>query len=115
MPSGGWSSSIGAVETVERYRRGSRWLHAGISPAVLVSLATGWWFVIDGYRHRSPLGRLTGLPDTAIHVYAGYATIGVLALWLLGGARGLRGFLRETLRWRRGDARWLAGFPRAAF
>jgi formate dehydrogenase subunit gamma len=93
------------MSTVERYRRGARWLHAGIYLTVLVLLGTGWWFLLVGY----------GRSDYAIHRYAGYAMAGVLLGWLARGARGLRMFVRETLRWRRGDGRWLAGLPRAAF
>jgi cytochrome b subunit of formate dehydrogenase len=104
-----------AMQIVERYSRGTRWFHAGIYVTVLLLLATGWWFIVDGYRHRSPLARVTGLSDGIVHEYAGYAFGLVLLVWLLGGARGLRSFVRETLRYRRGDGRWLAGFPRAAF
>src|SRR5262249_38735134 len=86
------------MTTVERSRRGARRLHAGIYLAVLVLLGTGWWFLIEGYGAASPLARLTGLSDFAIHTYAGYATVGVLLVWLARGARGLRMFVRETLR-----------------
>jgi formate dehydrogenase subunit gamma len=95
-------------DTVERYSRGTRWFHAGIYLTVLFLLATGWWFILDGYRHGSVL-----IGDS--HEYAGYALGLVVLVWLLRGARGLRSFVRETLRYRRGDGRWLAGLPRAAF
>jgi len=36
------------TETVQRYSRRARWLHAFIHLAVLVLLATGWWFVVGG-------------------------------------------------------------------
>jgi cytochrome b subunit of formate dehydrogenase len=100
---------------VRRYGRAGRWFHAGVYVTVLVMLGTGWWFLVDGYRHDSPLARLTGLPDGAIHEYAGYAWVGVFLVWLPFGLRGVRPFVRETLRYRPGDGRWLATLPRAAF
>lgn len=103
------------MEIIERYSRGTRWFHAGVYITVLVLLTTGWWFLIAGYRNPSPLARFTGLPDGTIHEYAGYAFGLVLLVWLLRGARGLRSFVQETLRYRRGDGRWLIRFPKAAF
>jgi cytochrome b subunit of formate dehydrogenase len=104
---------VAMADTVERYSRGTRWFHAGVYLTVLVTLATGWWFLIDGYRHESPLARLTGLPDATVHEYAGYGLGLVMLIWLAHGARGLRSFVRETLRYRPGDGRWLAGLARA--
>ena len=95
-------------DIVERYSRGTRWFHAGIYLTVLVLLATGWWWLVDDYRHASAL---TG----SVHEYAGYGLALVVLVWLLRGARGLRAFARETARFRRGDGRWLAALPRAAF
>jgi formate dehydrogenase subunit gamma len=80
---------------------------------VLVALATGWWFVLDGYRNDSPLARLLGVPDGAVHEYAGYGTAAAFAVWLPFGARGIAAFVRETFHWRRGDGRWLVNWPRA--
>jgi cytochrome b subunit of formate dehydrogenase len=101
--------------TIERYSRGTRWFHAGVYLTVLVTLATGWWFLIDGYRHESPLARLTGLPDGTSHEYAGYGLGLVMVVWLARGARGLGAFVRETARYRPGDGRWLRALPRAMF
>lgn len=102
-------------EFVQRYGRPGRWFHAGVYATVLVLLATGWWFVVDRYRNDSPLARLTGLSDVEIHELTGYASAGVVLLWLPFGLRGIGSFVRETLRLRRGDGRWLANWPRAAF
>jgi hypothetical protein len=55
---------------------------------VLVTLATGWWFLVDGYRHESPLARLTGMPDATVHEYAGYGLGLVVLVWLARGAGG---------------------------
>jgi cytochrome b subunit of formate dehydrogenase len=103
------------MDTVQRYSRGTRWFHAAVYLTVLLLLGTGWWFLVDGYRHPSPLARLTGLADGDSHEYAGYGLGLVLLVWLLLGARGLGAFVRETLRYRRGDGRWLTGWPRAVF
>jgi formate dehydrogenase subunit gamma len=102
-----------AGEIVQRYRRLARWLHAGTYLTVLIMLATGWWFLLAGYDHRSPLARLLGQPDAAVHELAGYAFALVFAVWLPFGVRRVRSFVRETVRFRRGDGRWLAAWPRA--
>jgi cytochrome b subunit of formate dehydrogenase len=98
---------------VWRYGRVGRWFHAGMYVTVLLALGTGWWFVLAGYGRESPLARLTGQPDGAIHELSGYAMAAVLVVWLPFGVRGVRSFLRETIRFERGDGRWLLGWPRA--
>jgi thiosulfate reductase cytochrome b subunit len=100
---------------VRRYGRVGRWFHAGIYVTVLLALGTGWWFVLVGYERESPLARLTGQPDGAIHELSGYAMVAVLLVWLPFGVRGVRAFLRETGRFERGDGRWLVAWPRATF
>jgi cytochrome b subunit of formate dehydrogenase len=100
---------------VRRYGRVGRWFHAGIYVTVLLALGTGWWFVIAGYERESPLARLTGQPDGAIHELSGYAMLVVLVVWIPFGVRGVRSFLRESARFDRGDGRWLLGWPRATF
>ncbi len=100
---------------VQRYGRTGRWFHAGIYVTALLLLATGWWFVIFRYQEDSPLATLIGLSDTDIHELSGLAAAAVLLLWLPFGARGIVPFIRETLAFRRGDGRWLANWPRAAF
>jgi formate dehydrogenase subunit gamma len=75
---------------------------------VLVLLGTGWWFLVDRYRHASAL-------VGTVHEYAGYALGLVVLGWVLRGARGLRAFVRDTVRYRTGDLRWLGYLPRAAF
>jgi len=102
-------------EIVQRYGRAGRWFHAGIYTTVLVMLATGWWFVVAGYGTGSPLARLTGMRDEAIHELAGYASICVLLVWLPFGVRGIRSFARETMRFTSSDGRWLTTWPRAVF
>jgi len=102
-------------ETVRRYGRIARWFHAGIYLTVLFLLGTGWWFLTVGYERPTPFGALTGRPDGELHEFAGYGMLLVLLAGLVLGARGLRTFVRETLRAERGDGRWLASAPRAAF
>jgi formate dehydrogenase subunit gamma len=102
-------------EAILRYARTSRWFHAGMYVTVLVLLATGWWFVLVGYSSRSPLARVAGMPDGAMHELAGQASVVVFLLWLPFGFRRIGWFVRESLRFRRGDGRWLVGLPRAAF
>jgi formate dehydrogenase subunit gamma len=112
----GTAQRVGArPETVRRYGRAGRWFHAGIYATVLVLLATGWWFVVAGYQARSPLARLTGMPDGQIHELTGYVSAFVVLVWLPFGLRGIGAFVRESLRLRRGDGHWLRTLPRAAF
>jgi cytochrome b subunit of formate dehydrogenase len=106
---------VAESEVVRRYGRAGRWLHAGVYITVLVLLAGGWWFVLVGYRRPSPLARALGVVDADIHELAGYGLAAVVLLWLPFGIRGVAAFVRETLRFRRGDGRWLVGWPRAVF
>jgi cytochrome b subunit of formate dehydrogenase len=101
--------------TVERYRRAARWLHAAVYCAVLLLLATGWWFLLVGYGHESPLARLTGQPDATTHELTGQALVVVLLGWPVVRWRAAWSFVRETLYYRRGDGRWFATLPRAVF
>lgn len=101
--------------TVRRYGRSGRWFYAGVYVTVLLLLGTGWWLVVDGYRSDSPLARLIGMPDNVVHEYVGYAMTAVVLVWLPFGLRAVSSFVRESLRFERGDGRWLATWPRAAF
>lgn len=100
---------------VRRYGPLGRWFHAGVYLTVLVLLGTGWWFVVGGYHRPSPVARLIGQPDATVHELTGYALTLIVVVWLPFGVRGARAFVSESLRFRRGDGRWLAGWPRAAF
>src|SRR5690242_3568554 len=95
------------TDTVRRYGRAARWFHAGTYLTVLVLLGTGWWFLVVGYQHPTPLSRLIGRPDGELHEYAGYGMLLVIVVWLVLGARGLRAFVRKTVRVEPGDGRWL--------
>jgi cytochrome b subunit of formate dehydrogenase len=100
-------------ETVERYNRRSRWFHAGVYVTVLVLLATGWWLLAGREGDPSPLARLTGTPDTSLHTKVGWALAGIVGAGLLLGARGAWTFIVESVRFRRRDLAWFAGWPRA--
>jgi formate dehydrogenase subunit gamma len=99
---------------VERYTRPARWFHAAVYLTVLVLLGTGWWLGLGHEGDPSPLSRLTGRPDTELHTWSGWALAGVVGLGLVLGVRAATTFVVESVRFRRGDARWLAGLPRAA-
>jgi cytochrome b subunit of formate dehydrogenase len=105
---------VAEQEIVQRYGRAARWFHAGIYVTVLVLLVSGWWFVVGGYRG-SALARLTGLPDETVHELAGFAMALVILAWLPFGLRSTARFVRDSLRYRRSDGRWLAVWPRSAF
>jgi len=78
-------------------------------------IATGWWISLGGEGRPSPLARLTGVGDTALHLWLGRAFAVLLVLPLLVGRRGVATFLRETFRVDRGDAAWWRRWPLAVF
>jgi formate dehydrogenase subunit gamma len=98
---------------VERYGRSARWFHAAVYVTVLVLLGTGWWLALGHEGDPSPLSRLTGRPDTQLHTWTGWGLTVVVASGLVVGARAAVTFVRESLRFRRGDVAWLASWPRA--
>jgi cytochrome b subunit of formate dehydrogenase len=97
--------------TIERYRRRVRRFHTGVYVLTLLLLGSGWWLLAGGEGQPTPIARLTGIPDVELHVWAGWALL-ALALLPLGLAmRGVLAFVRETLRYDRGDAGWLLRWP----
>jgi formate dehydrogenase subunit gamma len=100
-------------KTVERYSRTARWFHAVTYLSVLVLLATGWWLIAGREGRPSPAARLTGIPDTSLHRYAGWLLVALAAVAVTLGVRATRTFLRESVRYDRGDLRWFARWPAA--
>jgi cytochrome b subunit of formate dehydrogenase len=103
------------VGTVVRYRRWVRWLHVGVYVTVLILLATGGWLLLGREGDPSPLSRLAGIPDTQLHVWVGWAFTAVLVGGVVIGVRGAVTFVRESVRYDRGDGGWLRAWPRAIF
>jgi formate dehydrogenase subunit gamma len=101
--------------TLERYPRSARRYHAAIYLVTLVLLATGWWLLAGREGDPSPIARLTGIPDIQLHTWAGWLLAAIAFLPLPMLARGVIAFVRETLRYDRGDAGWLLRWPRAVF
>lgn len=104
-----------AARRIERYNRATRWYHAVVYLLTLPLLFTGWWLLTGKEGEPSPLARLTGAADVTIHEYLGWALAGAGVLGLVIGARATGTFLRESSRFARGDGRWLARWPGAAF
>jgi formate dehydrogenase subunit gamma len=100
---------------IERYSRPTRWFHAFTYVSVLVLLGTGWWLIAGREGDPSPLARLTGVPDTTVHTYTGWALAILAALGVVFGARAAGGFLAESVRVDRGDLRWFVRWPAALF
>src|SRR5438270_274350 len=101
--------------TVERNRRGTRWLHGGIYLCTLFLLATGGWLWLGREGDPTLLARAVGLPDVELHKIIGLVLTG---LGLVGAGYWLRrigGFVRETFRRDPGDLRWLVRWPAAVF
>ncbi|MGH2731335.1 MAG: cytochrome b/b6 domain-containing protein [Actinomycetota bacterium] len=98
-----------------RYSRPARWFHTAVYVGVFVLLGTGWWLLLGREGERSPLTELLWSDDEHIHEYTGFVLAALAALAVLIASRGTRAFLAESLRFRRGDGRWLAKWPSAAF
>jgi cytochrome b subunit of formate dehydrogenase len=99
--------------TVERYPPAARRYHTAIYVVTLALLATGWWLLAGREGDPSPIARLTGIPDARIHTWLGWALVIVSVAPLSFAVRGIGRFLRETLRYDRGDVRWLVRLPAA--
>ncbi len=102
-----------ATPVVERYSRAVRWFHAATYVTVLVLLGTGWWLLTGHEGRPSPAARLTGVSDVALHTYVGWALTVIAALGVTFGARAAATFLRESVRYDRGDLRWFVRWPAA--
>ena len=101
------------VDIVERYGRLARWLHAGVYLSVLTLVGTGLWLLLGREGVPSPLSRLTGEPDTRLHVWVGWGFVGLVVLGVVVGMRGAWIFVVESLRFRRGDVGWFRRWPAA--
>ena len=103
------------TEPVRRYGRAARWFHAGVYATALVLLFTGWWLLAGNEGVPSPPARVTGLPDTRLHTGAGWALTVVAGAGAVALARGIPGFVRETVRVRRADLTWWRSWPAAVW
>ncbi len=101
--------------TIERYRRSARRFHTAVYVLTLLLLASGGWLLTGREGNPSPIARLTGIPDTQLHLWLGWALLVVALLPLTFAMRGVVGFLRETVRYDRGDVGWLLRWPVGVF
>jgi len=101
--------------TIERYRRSARRFHTAVYVLTLLLLASGGWLLTGREGNPSPIARLTGIPDTQLHVWLGWALLIVALLPLAFAVRGVVGFVRETVRYDRGDVGWLLRWPVGVF
>jgi cytochrome b subunit of formate dehydrogenase len=98
---------------VERYSRRARWYHAATYLLVLLLLGTGWWLLAGQEGRPSIAARITGVSDTTLHTYAGWALTVLVAAAVTVGARAVRTFIAESVRFERGDLRWFTRWPAA--
>jgi cytochrome b subunit of formate dehydrogenase len=103
------------TDRIERYGRRARWLHAAVYLTTLLLLATGLWLLVGREGQPSILARVTGVGDTRLHIWLGWALAAVAVLGLVAGVRAIPTFLRETVRHDRGDLRWFLKWPRGVF
>jgi formate dehydrogenase subunit gamma len=101
--------------TIERYGRSARRFHMAVYVVTLLLLGTGWWLLAGREGQPTPIARLTGIPDVTLHVWLGWALLVIALLPLAFAVRGVIGFIRETLRYDRGDAGWLLRWPVGVF
>ncbi len=99
---------------LQRYRLRTRLAHAAVYVVTLLLLFSGLWLLAGQEGRPSPLARITGLADTTVHVWLGWALLALTLGMVLFMPRGLLAFARETLRYDRGDVAWLLSWPRAA-
>jgi formate dehydrogenase subunit gamma len=93
---------------VERNNRRTRWFHAGVYVTVLALIATGGWLWIGQEGTPSVLAELTGIADTELHTYLGWALAGIAGLGVVLGWRAALALVRDSLRYRRADLFWFA-------
>ena len=103
------------TDRIERYGRRARWLHAAVYLTTLLLLATGLWLLVGREGQPSILARATGVADTRLHIWLGWALAGIALVGLVAGVRAVPTFLRETVRYNRGDVRWFLRWPQAMF
>jgi cytochrome b subunit of formate dehydrogenase len=103
------------TDRIERYGRRARWLHAAVYLPTIPLLATGLWLLGGQEGHPSILSRVTGVADTGLHIWLGWALTVVVAFGVVAGVRAIPTFLRETVRHDRGDGRWFIRWPKAVF
>ncbi|NUT32573.1 MAG: cytochrome b/b6 domain-containing protein [Hamadaea sp.] len=106
-------SRPGEPARIERYNRRTRWFHAAAYLTVTVLLATGWLLVAGREGRPSPLARVTGVADTTLHLWAGWALTALAVVASTLGVRAAVTFVAESVRWRRGDLRWFVRWPAA--
>jgi formate dehydrogenase subunit gamma len=75
-------------------------------------LATGLWLLVGREGQPSILARVTGVSDTRLHIWLGWALAGVVVVALVAGARAIPAFVRESIRHDRGDLGWFRRWPR---
>jgi formate dehydrogenase subunit gamma len=97
--------------TIERYPRSARRFHAAVYVITLLLLATGWWLLAGREGQPTPIALLTGIPDTQLHVWLGWALVAIALVPLPFAMRGVAAFVRETVRYDPGDAGWLLRWP----
>lgn len=99
--------------TLERYSRSARRFHAAVYTVTLLLLLTGGLLLVGREGQPSPLAVVTGIPDVTLHVWLGWVLLLIGVLPLLLAWRGVLAFVRETLRYDRGDLAWLLRWPGA--
>jgi formate dehydrogenase subunit gamma len=99
------------TDVVQRYSRPVRWLHVGVYLSVLVLMGTGIWLLVGNEGKPSPLSRITGEPDTRLHVWAGWFFVGIAGLGIVLGVRGASRFVADSVRFRRADLAWFRRWP----
>ena len=101
--------------TIQRYSRAARRFHSAVYAVTLLLLLTGGLLLVGREGQPSPIAVVTGVPDVTLHVWLGWILLLLAVLPFLVGWRGVIAFVRETLRYDRGDAAWLLRWPVAVF
>jgi formate dehydrogenase subunit gamma len=100
---------------VSRNNAKTRWFHAGVYLTVLLLMFTGWWLTLGAEGDPSVLSQLSGVSDAELHTWTGWVFAGLTVLGVVLGWRAARTLVRDSVRYRRSDLRWLRRWPGAVF
>ncbi|HZD00063.1 MAG TPA: cytochrome b/b6 domain-containing protein [Actinomycetes bacterium] len=102
-----------AAGRLPRNGRRARWLHALVYSTTVFLAYSGIAVLAEG--HPGLASVLGGhVPAATSHRWVGYAVLAVAVLVVVVWWRAAGRFLIDSVRFRRSDLRWLAGYPRMA-
>lgn len=99
---------------IERNTALARATHAAVYLLTFGLFGTGFWLLAGREGRPSVLSLLFDAPDTDIHTALGWGLTALGALAVVGRFGAVVSFFSESVRFSRGDGKWLRAWPRAA-